>query len=250
MRIFAVICAVLGLVAAVYGAGVLLSFLGHAEARSQQSLGALDSLALETGSGDVDVRTGDGPARLELVEHRGVFGGPDVEVRRGDDGRVTVRSDCPWFAFGSCGVDVAVVVPAATAVTLSTGSGDVTAAGLRDVLDIETGSGQIDIDGASGPSVTLDTGSGSLSARSLDAQRVRAETGSGEVELVADSAPDDLVADTGSGDVLLTLPDVGFAFAIETGSGEESIGVRQDPAAPRRVTVDTGSGDVTVRPAG
>ena len=84
----------------------------------------------------------------------------------------------------------------------------------------------------------------------MDAAVVQARTGSGDAELAAIRAPRELLADTGSGSVELGVPDVGYAIDADTGSGDEDIGVRRDDAAPHRLRLETGSGDVTVRPVG
>lgn len=164
-----------------------------------------------------------------------------------------------------------------------TGSGDVRAAGLRgrfscdtgsgecrlegfegDEVECDTGSGRIEIAGARAERIEADTGSGDIRIEASSAERLEADTGSGDVSVQVDgSALRSLRADTGSGDVTLSLGrDASFELRADLGSGrvrsgfddaepirrdDEVVGYRRGDARIR-IDVDTGSGDVRVRP--
>jgi hypothetical protein len=102
------------------------------------------------------------------------------------------------------------------------GSGTVSVSDARGPLTLDTGSGEVDVTGASGEEILVDTGSGSVTIRDVTAGSLNLDTGSGEVE--------------GSG----VAADV---VRVDTGSGSVDLGFTR---APRELTVDTGSGGVTL----
>lgn len=247
-RTFVVVTLLLGLAAAAYGALVVLDLLARSESRSTRPLPVGERVELETGSGDLEVVAGDGPPRIELRTVAGLWGEPEIRIRRGPGGLVSVEADCPGLSF-FCTAEARLIVPAGTALVARTGSGEITVRGIRGGVDAETGSGDVELEGVGGARVIADTGSGNVEASGITAGAVGAETGSGDVSLTLSQPPDDVFVDTGSGEVELRLPDVGYAIETDTGSGDERVDVRRDDGAPRRIRVDTGSGDVTVRPA-
>lgn len=208
-------------------------------------------LRLDTDSGDVEVVAGSGPPRLEVRAVGGLFGDGQVDVDRGPGGSVSVDAGCgfPSLAF-SCESSLRAVVAPGTRVEVSTGSGEVTVTGVRGGVIAESGSGDVALRGVGGERVSVDTGSGEITGTGIAADALRAETGSGDLDLTLSRAPRSAVLDTGSGEVALSVPDVGYRVAVDTGSGDERIDVRQDPAATRRIDVETGSGDVSVLPVG
>ncbi len=248
-RSVTVLALVIGGLTAVWGALVLLDLLARAERVSSQPLDVRGGLVLETTSGDLEVVARPGPARLELRSVRGLFGGPGTRVERAD-GRLEVRTNCTGPFSVSCSGSLRVLVPPGTRVALGTGSGEIVVRGVQDGVTAETGSGDIRLEDVSGSEVSADTGSGEVQGTGVAADRVRTETGSGDVRMLLGRAPRDVFVDTGSGEVDLRLPDVGYRVATDTGSGDEQVGVRQDPGAGRSLRVETGSGDVRIRPPG
>lgn len=144
-----------------------------------------------------------------------------------------------------------------------TGSGDVTLRHVRgEKLSADTGSGDVELVDCHG-AIDADTGSGNVVGSGLVAgAKVRADTGSGDVRLAGDfSAVRDLTIDTGSGDVTLTLSaSPSLRLAVSTGSGDIDVDVPDMHVrrwkgefladlgrAEGNGTIDTGSGDVSVR---
>jgi lia operon protein LiaG len=179
------------------------------------------------------------------VNSDGTFGGDDSDDRgsRGNRGsrffgghRVRIRG-------GGSGVeawaDLRILVPSGKAVAvhigvgelgathvsadlrLSASSGRVTANGTKGNLVAETGSGEVDVRGASGDAISIESGSGAVSVTDVNGKRLRIDTGSGGV--------------TGSG---LTSDDLG----IDVGSGS----IRVDDARAPRTKLDAGSGGIRV----
>lgn len=184
------------------------------------------------GEGELELDSGSGP--VEVLGHRGRVSA--------DTGSGSVRiSDC------QCDIDA------------DTGSGSVEVRGGSGRMRADTGSGRVTIEGFAGP-IEADTGSGSVRARDVSAVReLDVDTGSGGVEVEGDlSALERLRIDTGSGSVRLRSSGApSIEIRVDTGSG----GVDVDaPAASVRESdgvwtvrigdgagrgnIDTGSGSV------
>jgi hypothetical protein len=133
-------------------------------------------------------------------------------------------------------------------VLCDTGSGSVKAHGVRGDLTADTGSGSVHVSDCEGPGVLVDTGSGGVTIAGVDCGELVVDTGSGSVEargIKADSAR----IDTGSGGVELVLDRMGTGrFIVDTGSG--SIDLVLPAGASARVTADTGSGRIHNEVAG
>ncbi len=124
---------------------------------------------------------------------------------------------------------------------LDVGSAKVFTDRTRGVLDIDAGSGGIEVRDARGGRVTIDNGSGGVYLDNVRSDDCKVDTGSGGVQGTGvGCARFDL--DIGSGSVKLlesTMDDV----SIDAGSGGVELGLR---TSPRAVTVESGSGSVTL----
>ncbi|GII86496.1 hypothetical protein Ssi03_44860 [Sphaerisporangium siamense] len=127
----------------------------------------------------------------------------------------------------TCGVDYKVEVPRGLNVKLEAGSGDITLRALSGRVDAKTGSGAVD-------------------ARGLGATYAEADSGSGDVELRFTSVPEYVRIGTGSGDGIVHVPQNTYHVSLTTGSGDHTMQVANDPASPRRIMVQTGSGEAKV----
>lgn len=119
---------------------------------------------------------------------------------------------------GSGAVDV---LDANGDVVLDTGSGGVTLNGIHgEELLMDTGSGSIRGSDVDVKTLKVDVGSGGLRLDGVKAPKVSVDAGSGGVELGFLATVDDLVAEAGSGGVTLRLPAAQTGDVdIETGSG-------------------------------
>lgn len=223
------------------------------------------NLQVETGSGSIDVRTGNSN-EVHLVGHiyaSDWFGGDDAEARikkiennppvqqSGNDIRIG-HIDDPELKH-NISISYELVVPASTELKASSGSGSQTISGVSGALEANTGSGSlkisdigssvrahtgsgsIDIDGAKG-SVYARAGSGSIHARDV-AGGFDGETGSGHLTL-DQSAPGSVRAETGSGG--LELHNVRGSLQAQAGSGS----IKADGEATGGWILHTGSGSV------
>lgn len=197
-------------------------------------------------------------------------------------GRIDARDVEGKLLFDSASGDIT-IQNARGEIKGDTGSGDVKAEQVEGSFSCDTGSGDCDVEGIHGDRIDCDTGSGEIRITDSSAERVSADTGSGGIkvvnvdagELVADTGSGDIVfeardgrltrvkADTGSGDVTLRLPaDASFEARADQGSGElvsrfrdaqpivqkkEVVGYRRGDGRIQ-ISIDTGSGDVTIEP--
>jgi hypothetical protein len=222
------------------------------------------NLQVETGSGSIDIRTGNSN-EVHVVGHiwaNNWFGdNAEEKVKRiesnppiqqsGNDIRIG-HIDDPELKH-NISISYELVVPATTDLRASSGSGSQTISGISGSLEASTGSGSlkissigssvrahtgsgnVDINGAKG-SVYARTGSGSIHAMDV-AGGFDGETGSGHLVL-EQSAPGSVRAETGSGG--LELRNVHGSLQAQAGSGD----IKAEGDATGSWTVHTGSGSV------
>jgi DUF4097 and DUF4098 domain-containing protein YvlB len=147
-------------------------------------------------------------------------------------------------------------------VDIDTGSGDVDLVEIQgQSLRVDTGSGAVSANGVKGDAISISTGSGGIDVSGASAPSIQLETGSGEVTVALTGKLSTLSVESGSGDVSVTLPkSVGAQLSIETGSGgieselaietkmrsrHELVGRVGDGAG--QIAIETGSGTVTLR---
>jgi molybdopterin-binding protein len=124
---------------------------------------------------------------------------------------------------------------------LDLGSGDATVRGSQGDLSVDGGSGDILLERVTGDAISLDLGSGSVTARELRASKVSVDAGSGNVTL-DDVSAHEIELDTGSGDVALTLATDVERLTLDSGSGDVVIRAPADFGV--RVEAETGSGSI------
>jgi lia operon protein LiaG len=125
---------------------------------------------------------------------------------------------------------------------VDTGSGNVEVSNVEGTeLNIDTGSGDVRVTGASSADVTIDTGSGNVTGTTITATDLSVDTGSGNIELSGIKATS-LNMDTGSGDVEVDLLTDTDDIKVDTGSGNVTIGVPSGFGSA--VDLSTSSGDV------
>lgn len=149
-------------------------------------------------------------------------------------------------------------------VNLDTGSGGVEVRGVHaERLRVDAGSGSVRGRDVDARDVNLDTGSGGMQLERVRARTVKLDAGSGRVDLELLGDVDDARIDTGSGGITLRLPPtLGAMLDVDTGSG----GVRADVPLEvtrrerdhltgrlgdgrGRIVIDAGSGGVRLVPA-
>jgi DUF4097 and DUF4098 domain-containing protein YvlB len=182
-------------------------------------------LDLTTGSGDVEVHTGNS-SQVRVTGHirasEWFEGKVEEKIKRleanppiqqsGNDIRIG-HIDDPELRH-NISISYEVVVPAETDLRMQTGSGDQKVEGIRGPLEVNSGSGGLKI--------------------SSIGDRVHAETGSGDINIAR--VKGNVHAKTGSGSI--DASDIAGAFEANSGSGHITL----QQTAPGSVRVDTGSG--------
>ena len=212
------------LVLAGAGAAVALAGVGQRVEQHDLLTHQISALTVNTGGGDVTVRTGGAPGTVEVTRKTRSAGALTALGPTSWEGdTLTLRGDCE-----GCGdIDYEIRVPAGVDVTAKTGSGDIELDGALRTVSLQTGSGDIDGNVAAG-SITM-------------------RTGSGDMDLRLDNAPNQLTANSGSGDVDIKVPEnQSYAVTYRTGSGDTDINVSQQSTSDRKIEVQTGSGDISV----
>ncbi|KAB2370567.1 DUF4097 family beta strand repeat-containing protein [Actinomadura montaniterrae] len=196
--------------------------------------------------------------RATAVEVRGGAGSISVTglagtVRlHGDTGSVTATDLRTSSATLSAGPGNVRVSGRAGTADLRTDTGSISATGLTsDRLTVHAGSGGVRLGGRI-TSAEVRTDTGSLRADGLTTDRLAVETGTGAIAVGLAVAPSVVQATSDTGSVRLRLPAAQpYAVALSTDTGGKQVdpGIHQDSAAPRRVTVTTGSGAISIKPA-
>jgi len=233
--------------------------------RTLQVSGAVN-LQVETGSGSINVRTGDSN-QVRVTGHirsSDWMGSAEDRVKKlesnppiqqsGNDIRIG-HIDDPDLRH-NISISYEVVVPASTQLRSTTGSGNQEISGISGSLEASTGSGglkissigssvrahsgsgNIEVDGAGG-NVVVRAGSGSIHATGV-AGGFDGETGSGQLTL-EQTAPGSVRAETGSGG--LDLHNVHGSLQAQAGSGN----IKAEGEATGGWLVHTGSGSVELR---
>ncbi len=261
----ALLALVLSLAATMASRPALASDDGHFD-RTLTVIGAVD-LDVQTGSGEISVRTGDS-SKVEIHgrihANHGWFGAeaeqrvheieanPPIE-QNGNTIRVGHIENHDWK--NNISISYELVVPVQTKLRSESGSGDQVIAGIAGPADASsgsgrlrlsnmggetharTGSGDIELNGIQGAAKVV-AGSGSIRAIGI-AGALTASSGSGSVKF-EQTAAGDVEIGTGSGDV--EIKGANGALKVQTGSG--SITAQGNPSGDWRL--HTGSGDVTV----
>lgn len=180
------------------------TFSTPAPVQAYVELGAGSVVVRAEQTDQTDVRITGPRAEEFLVEHRG--------------DAVTVVAPKGRRFLGDDAHDIELVVPTGSDLATKTGSATTTTHGELRELRLKTGSGDVDVELATGPALV--------------------ESGSGDVHAAVLS--DEASIKSGSGDVM--LDEVGGQVAVSTGSGDVALG-----SARARTLVKTGSGDLYVR---
>jgi DUF4097 and DUF4098 domain-containing protein YvlB len=187
-------------------------------------------MELTTGSGNVQVRTGNSTevqvtGRIRVTEW---FEGNVQEKIKRLEANPPIQQSGNTIRVGhlddpdlrrNISISYEVIVPAETDLRVESGSGNQRVEGIRGPLQVSAGSGGLNI--------------------SAIGDRVRAETGSGDIQI--DRVQGNVRAKTGSGSI--RADEIAGAFEADTGSGHITL----QQTAPGSVRVDTGSGGMELR---
>ena len=207
------------------------------------------SLAVDTGSGDVQIASESGQLSIDTGSGDVVVGSTRGETKIDTgSGDVVVRRFVGNGAIDTGSGSVTVQKVSAGRLTIDTGSGNVTLQdGEAGRVVAKTGSGGVKVLSVELEDLTAETGSGNVTVQSSLARtkRLTAETGSGDVDIEAGpNASFNVVSDQGSGDL-----NVRYADAVLRKQGHKVVGAKRGDGRTV-IHIETGSGDATIRPQG
>ena len=230
----------------------LLTAAAHAaEIDRTLQVSAAPDLYVATGSGRIQITAGpDSQVHVRAHVRAGSFAGGDVQNRiqqisqnppiRQSGNVIHIGDVDPEQRrlYNNITIDYEIAAPRTVALNLRSGSGDVEVDNLGRFLKAITGSGSVRAHGVAGPT-DLQTGSGDVELNQSGPGEVHAQTGSGSIRV--HGLAGGLNAHTGSGDIEADGTLSGPAH-LDTGSG--SIRVHIGPSAHYSLDAGTGSGTV------
>ncbi len=218
-----------------YGAFTLIDVASRHSFDVRMSYGAVRSLKVNAGAGDVHLTGAPAGGDVGVAEHvTEGLAAPRREAVRGAGGVLRLTASCSTFLDNNCGVSYTIAVPPEVSVNADSGDGDVDAHGLS----------------VTGP-LKLSSGNGDVDAPGISAGNITLESGNGDVTATLVRAPTRLRASSGNGDVNLTVPDTTYAVRATSGNGTVSDQtLKIDPSSSRTIVASSGNGDVTIRAAG
>jgi hypothetical protein len=150
----------------------------------------------------------------------------------------------------NCGVNVTASVPGRMPVSVTTGGGNITAAGLTGDTSLNTSGGSVTAAGVAGP-VTISSGGGNLQATGVTASQVRAQTAGGDVEIVFTAVPRNVKVNTGGGNITVILPHgpTHYDVIANSGGGTVSYPVPLDSSSPNVINASTSGGNISITEA-
>lgn len=223
-------------------------FAGSSEGHFDRTLNVTGSVDLDvqTGSGDITLRTGDS-SKVEIHAKIHGSGWGDVEQhiheiennppieQTGNTIRIGHIENRDWKH--NISISYELVVPSQTKLRSESGSGDQRADGISGPADMNSGSGSLHVKNIGGE-VRARTGSGDIELETIRGN-AHASAGSGTIRAIGIGGG--LIASSGSGDVKLEQTAAGDV-EISTGSGDVEIkGVKGG------AKVTTGSGSITAQ---
>jgi len=214
-------------------------------------------LYVATGSGNITIHSGN-DSQIHIVGHvhagwsmfgvGGTLGGVNERIRRvienppvvqnGNSVRVGESNDHDLY--NNISIDYDISVPAAVALNLHSGSGDIEVDHVGRYLSATSGSGNVRAHGIHGPA-ELGTGSGDIELGEEGLGDVKAKTGSGNIKVQGLNGG--LTARSGSGDI---EGDGRLTGAANLSAGSGNIKLHLTPDAHFNLEASTGSGDIHV----
>jgi putative adhesin len=197
---------------------------------SYRVLGDLTGIRLDLGDADVEIDGGATAVEVRRVD-RFAYGAPSRERHPIVDGTLTITSRCPDQVLGSCRASYRLAVPDNVPLDIKTRSGSVSLTGVRST-------------------VTVSTGSGAVSAAGFCGFQLRAYSDSGSVRAFAECSADHLELRSRAGSVRAVVPAGRYQIDAQSDSGAVRVrGLTNAPDAPFQVQALSTSGDVSVEAA-
>ncbi|NND02399.1 MAG: DUF4097 family beta strand repeat protein [Acidimicrobiia bacterium] len=144
-----------------------------------------------------------------------------------------------------CEVDLVIEVAGTADVTVNSESGPVTIADMNSSVTVVGAASNVLLNGITGP-INIDITSGDVLGARLVSTVASFNTGSGDLDVTLTEVFESLTVTSASGDVKAQVPGGGYDIDATTSDGEVEIDVDDVDGAAAKITMTTGSGDVTI----
>jgi len=224
---------------------------------------AAGGVTVNLGGGSATVRGGASAPGVARVSGTVTYhlGRPSVRLDTGNIGL-----NCPWFDEGNCSLDATVDIPSNTALTMTTGGGDLTASRLTGRTKLGTDGGNINLTQATGPlslsssggdvtfsdvkgeTATVSADGGNINGTGIYIPRVTANSNGGDIDLTfaGSAAPRDLQVTTNGGNVTVMVPPGQYNVTTTTNGGSVSHSIKSYPNSPNVIKLATNGGDISL----
>jgi putative adhesin len=227
-----VVASLATLLVAAIGVGIWWAATRETRIANYRVTGSLARVELDVHSGSAEI-TAAGAGAVEVRRTDSfAFDRPSHEQRSIRNGVLRIASRCPRMAVGSCTSNYRIAVPENVPVVVRSSSGAVRISAFRGSADVQTGSGNVVVDGFCGFALSI-------------------KTGSGDARATATCSPQNLNLRSSSGSLDATVPAGGYRVEADSNSGRADVsGIQRNPGAPYEIQALSDSGDVTVRGGG
>jgi hypothetical protein len=220
------------LLLAALGLGIWWAATKETRIATYRVTGSLTRVEIDVRSGGAEITDASGSAVEVRRTDRFAFGRPARERRTLTNGVLRIASRCPRVVVGSCTSDYRVALPENVPVVVRSGDGDVHVGAFRGSADIQSGSGNVIVDGFCGFALSI-------------------KTASGDARATATCSPQSLNVRSSTGDIQATVPAGSYRLDAESTNGRTDVsGIQRSADAPYEVQALSDSGDVTVRGGG
>jgi DUF4097 and DUF4098 domain-containing protein YvlB len=220
------------LIAAALGLGIWWAVTKQTRIASYRVTGSLSRVEIDVRSGDAEILDAPGSAVEVRRSDSYAFDRPAHEQRSLSGGVLKISSRCPRMAVSGCSSSYRVAVPENVPIVVHSGDGSVRLSAFRGSADVQTGSGDVTVDGFCGFALSI-------------------KTGAGDARATATCSPQRLSLRSSSGNLEATVPAGGYRVEADSNTGRTEVsGIQRNPAAPYDVQVLSDSGDVTLRGGG
>jgi DUF4097 and DUF4098 domain-containing protein YvlB len=221
------------------GFGLAGHTVGSVTRDDHRVVGEVSRVTIDGMAADVTLVPASGNEVVVDAHAKGTLWLPKLKTQV-NGGHLTLSGSCHDMVFGHCESSFVVRIPAGTPVSVDTRSGDVRASDLSGPVHIDAGSGDLVLSGLSG-GTTAKVSSGDIEASRLGG-RLILETSSGDVDGAGLSAAV-IDARATSGDVFLDVAAVPKRVTVASSSGDVTISVPRNGGEGYDAQVATSSGD-------
>lgn len=217
---------------AAIGLGIWWAATKETRIVSYRVTGGLSRVEVDVHSGGAEITdAGGGAVEVTRTDSYG-FGRPAHEQRSLHGGVLRIASRCPDLVVGSCSSGYRVAVPQNVPVVVHSGAGTVHITSFRGSADVQSGSGDVIVEGFCGFALSI-------------------KTTSGDARATATCSPQSLSLRSSSGDIQATVPAGAYRLDAESNHGRTEVsGLQRSADAAYEVQALSDSGNVTVRGGG